>query len=124
MERPKSDRPAGRKRLPIKVSRELRSTYSNAAIVSHTPTEFVIDFLELLPRSRNAQVVSRIIVAPLAAKMMRKALDENLTVYEGKFGEIQFPKQPSLADQLFRFGEEENPPEGDEENREGDGDST
>ena len=56
--------------------------YSNLAIIAHSPTEFVVDFIKLMPASPKAKVKSRIILTPQNAKRLFKALAENISKYE------------------------------------------
>jgi hypothetical protein len=62
--------------------------YSNLAIISHSPDEFVIDFLSLVPGVQDAKVKSRIICTPQHAKKLLRALADNIQRYENSFGEI------------------------------------
>ncbi|MEN3040178.1 MAG: DUF3467 domain-containing protein [Bacteroidia bacterium] len=62
--------------------------YSNLAIISHTPSEFVIDFLQVLPGLPKARVRSRIILSPYHYKRLLIAMQDNLSKYENRFGEI------------------------------------
>ena len=64
-------------------------TYSNLAMVSHSPADFVVDFLCLLPGMPRPLVKSRIVMAPEHAKRLLIALNDNVTKYENMFGEIQ-----------------------------------
>ena len=65
--------------LPENVSEGL---YSNLAIISHSNSEFVIDFIRLVPNVPKAKVKSRIILTPQHAKRMMKALVDNINKYE------------------------------------------
>ncbi len=62
--------------------------YSNLAIVTHSPAEFVLDFTQVMPGMPKARVRARIIMAPLHAKAFSMALNENIKKYESHFGEI------------------------------------
>lgn len=62
--------------------------YSNLAIISHTPSEFVIDFLQVLPGLPKARVRSRVILSPHHYKRLLLAMQDNLQKYESRFGEI------------------------------------
>jgi hypothetical protein len=64
-------------------------TYSNLAMVSHSPADFVVDFLCLLPGMPRPLVKSRIVMAPEHAKRLLIALNDNVKKYENMFGEIQ-----------------------------------
>ena len=63
--------------------------YSNLAIIAHSPTEFVVDFIKLMPASPKAKVESRIILTPQNAKRLFKALAENISKYESTHGPIK-----------------------------------
>ena len=63
--------------------------YSNLVIVNHSPTEFVLDFINVMPGSPKAKVRSRIILTPEHAKKFINAFNENLSKYEKSFGEIK-----------------------------------
>lgn len=63
--------------------------YANLALVNHSPSEFVLDFIQLMPGVQQAKVRSRVILAPLHAKRILTALQQNVTSYEQQFGEIK-----------------------------------
>ena len=63
--------------------------YSNLAIITHSPTEFVLDFVSMMPGTPKAKVKSRIVMTPQHAKRLYKALAENLSKYESNFGPIK-----------------------------------
>ncbi|MBP5573697.1 MAG: DUF3467 domain-containing protein [Bacteroidales bacterium] len=63
--------------------------YSNLAIITHSPTEFVLDFVSLMPGTPKAKVKSRIVMTPQHAKRLFKALAENINKYESAFGNIR-----------------------------------
>jgi hypothetical protein len=76
--------------LNIELSEEIaQGTYSNLAIITHSPSEFVVDFVRVVPGVPKAQVKSRIILTPDHAKRLMKALQENLQKYESIYGQIQ-----------------------------------
>lgn len=64
-------------------------TYSNLAIITHSPTEFIVDFIKMMPGTPKAKVKSRIILTPQHAKRLMKALKENVSKYEAMHGEIK-----------------------------------
>jgi len=66
-----------------------QGAYSNLVIVNHSPTEFVLDFINVMPGSPKAKVRSRIILTPQHTKRFLKALEENLTKYESSFGDVK-----------------------------------
>ncbi len=63
-------------------------TYSNLAVISHSKTEFIIDFAAIFPGFSGPQVRSRIIMAPEHCKRLLGALADNISKYEGQFGTI------------------------------------
>ena len=93
---------------PLEVPEGLETVYVNLVRISHSPSELVFDFAHLLPGTTPARVRSRIVMSPLGAKLLLRALTENLTRYEAAFGEIKMPGELTLADHLFRSP---NPPE-------------
>ena len=72
-------------------------TYANLAIIAHASSEFVMDFVRLMPGVTKAQVKSRIIMTPEHAKRLALALHDNLMRYEAQFGEIRLPERPTIA---------------------------
>jgi hypothetical protein len=63
--------------------------YSNLAIITHSPSEFVIDFVRMMPGIPKAEVKSRIILTPEHAKRLLLALKENITKFESAHGPIK-----------------------------------
>ncbi len=63
--------------------------YSNLAIITHSASEFVLDFTRIMPGVPKARVYARIIMTPQHAKSLLKALEENIKRYENQFGEIK-----------------------------------
>jgi len=72
--------------------------YSNLAIITHSNSEFVVDFVRMMPGVPKAKVKSRIILTPQHAKRLMKALNENIAKYESVHGVIKdaggFPGLP------------------------------
>ena len=66
-----------------------QGTYANMARIFHNQTEFVLDALFLPPQSREAHVLSRVLLSPIHAKFLHAALGRNLQIYEDKFGTIK-----------------------------------
>jgi len=69
--------------------KEAEGIYSNLAIITHSPAEFILDFVRIVPGAPKAKVYARIITTPQHAKMLMKALKENIDKYENRFGEIK-----------------------------------
>jgi len=87
------------RRIEIELpSDKAEGTYSNFFLVSHSPSEFVIDFSRLLPGLQKAKVYARIILTPQHAKQLLEVLKENISKYESKFGEIKLhPKEKRIG---------------------------
>ena len=74
--------------LPADVA---QGDYANFAIITHSSSDFVLDFARVLPGVPKAQVKSRVILAPEHAKRLLMALQENIVRYEREFGAIKLP---------------------------------
>ncbi len=81
------------KSLNVKLPHDLEPVYSNFAMISHTPSEVVIDLAQALPNQPEVRVKARVIMTPLSAKLLRNALQENIAKYEATFGEVKVPGQ-------------------------------
>jgi len=85
--------------------------YVNLARIAHSPSDIVIDFAHLLPGEPRAKIRSRVVMTPLSAKLLLRALTENIARYEAAYGEINIPVNSTLADNLFRpFQQPPDPP--------------
>ena len=71
-------------------------TYSNLAIINHSVSEFIVDFISMMPGAPKAKVKSRIILTPQHAKRLLKALGENVSRFEKSHGEIKDYEQPPI----------------------------
>ncbi|MCD7970541.1 MAG: DUF3467 domain-containing protein [Alistipes sp.] len=78
-----------------------QGNYANLAIISHSASEFVIDFAALMPGVPKAKVKNRIILAPEHAKRLLMSLQDNITRYESNVGRINItaPPQPENPDE-------------------------
>jgi hypothetical protein len=80
-------------KLNIEIPEDIaEGTYSNLAIISHSNSEFVVDFVRLVPNVPNAKVKSRVILTPVHAKKLLQALTDNVNKFEAQFGEIDANK--------------------------------
>ena len=71
-------------------------TYSNLAIINHSISEFVVDFVNIMPGAPKSKVKARIILTPQHAKRLLNALSDNLTRFEQAHGEIKdYEKAPT-----------------------------
>jgi len=76
--------------LNIELSEEVaEGIYSNLAIINHSPSEFVLDFIQMMPGMPKAKVKSRILLTPQHAKRLMRALADNVNKYESQHGEIK-----------------------------------
>lgn len=96
----------------IVVPPGLEADYSNVVRISHSPSELVFDFGNILPGESEVHIKARVMMSPLSAKLLQKALADNLTKFETVFGEIKLPPGKSLADDLFRSLQPPDKPEG------------
>jgi hypothetical protein len=94
----------------INVPEGMQPAYTNLARISHSPTDIVIDFAHLLPGETTANIRARVVMTPLSAKLLLRALSENIARYEAAFGEIPVPTNSSLAESLFRPPHPPEPP--------------
>lgn len=81
--------------LNIELTEETaEGIYANLAMIAHSSSEFVIDFIRLMPGVTKAKVKSRIVITPEHAKRLLFALQENVTKYEANFGSIKQAEEP------------------------------
>lgn len=81
--------------LNIELTEDVaEGTYSNLAIITHSNTEFVLDFIRVMPGVPKAKVKSRIILTPEHAKRLLLALDDNINKYETANGKINAHDEP------------------------------
>ena len=97
------------KQIKLEVPSGTEAIYSNQVLIAHTPSELVFNFAQMLPGNKTAKVKAQVMMSPIGAKLLYKALGENLSKYETNFGEIKLPGGPSLADHLFRPPKGEGP---------------
>lgn len=81
---------------------EAEGIYSNLAFITHSPSEFIIDFARLLPGLPKAKVFTRVILTPQNAKALHKTLGVNLERYENSHGEIRLPGHSEGNEMGFR----------------------
>ncbi len=81
---------------------DLNPNYVNFVRITHTASEFVMDFSLLMPGVVKPSIDSRLVMSPIAVKLFLRALTDNFGRYEKKFGEITIPGKHTLADDLFQ----------------------
>lgn len=96
---------------PMDVPEDLLPIYSNLVRITHSPSEIILDFSRMLPGQLTPHVLARILMSPIGAKLLLRALAENISRYEATFGEIRMPGDSPLANDLFRQVKPPEPPE-------------
>ena len=79
-------------RINVELPANLDATYANLTLISHSASEIIIDFASVMPNKPKARIHNRIIMTPVNAKLLLKALAENLAKFETKYGEIKIPE--------------------------------
>ena len=74
-----------------------RGLYTNLALITHSETEFLLDFLFLQPQAPKTKVLTRLITSPVHAKRLLWALQDNLDKYEARHGKINAGEAPGQA---------------------------
>ena len=83
-----------RKELDLELNEEVaQGRYANLAIISHSTSEFVIDFAAMMPGVPKAKIHSRVILTPEHAKRLLMSLQDNITLYESNIGRIEMAPQ-------------------------------
>ncbi len=91
--------------LDIELSQEVaQGTYANLAIITHSSSEFVLDFVRMMPGLPKPEVKSRIVVTPEHAKRLLNTLQENIAKFEQAYGEINDNEQEKLHKMPLNFG--------------------
>ena len=92
------------KQLQLELKPDVaKGHYSNLAIISHSHSEFVIDFATMLPGLPKPEIGSRILMTPEHAKRLLNALTDNIGKYENQFGKIELPGSPKATFNLADF---------------------
>ncbi len=91
--------------LQIELTPEIaEGIYSNLAIISHSSSEFVVDFIRIMPGTPKANVKSRIILTPEHAKRLLMALQENVSRFEAQNGKIKIDANKTMMPPVNHFG--------------------
>ncbi len=92
--------------IQIELTEDIaQGTYSNLAIIAHSTSEFVVDFVRIVPGVPKAKVKSRIILTPEHTKRLMMALIDNVKKYEAQFGEINIHGQEMVPPFMGPVGE-------------------
>lgn len=99
MQNPKHDRnqppPPDETQINIELSEEVaEGEYANLAMIAHSSSEFVIDFIRLMPGVTKAKVKARIVLTPEHAKRLLAALGDNIAKFEAHYGPIKQVQEP------------------------------
>lgn len=108
-----------KKRVTVEMSKDISAVYANAALIDFSPAEVVVDFIQMLPRMPKAQVKSRVVLSPIHAKLLQRALAQHVANFERQFGPIRMPQQSILADEFFKMSQR---PDDDKDKDKGKGD--
>ncbi|MFA5649664.1 MAG: DUF3467 domain-containing protein [Proteiniphilum sp.] len=94
------------KEIQIELGEEVaQGTYSNLAVISHSTSEFVIDFIRMVPGVSKAKVKSRIILTPEHAKRLLMALKDNIDKFEQHNGPIKVQNNPGFLPPIGGIGQ-------------------
>ena len=79
-------------RINVELPADLEAIYANLALISHSASEVIMDFARAMPNTPKAKIYSRIVMTPMNAKLLHRALADNLGKFEEKYGEISIPE--------------------------------
>lgn len=92
-----------KKQINVKIDEQVgEGIYANFCMITHSPSEFILDFGRILPGLPNAKIYSRILSTPQHAKQFLKILQQNIENFEEKNGEIIVPGMPEGKDIGFK----------------------
>ena len=92
--------------------KEAEGIYANMAMITHSPSEFIIDFARLMPGSAKSKVQARIIMTPQNLKSFHNALRDNISKFEGQYGTIPAYQKDEKYIGFHRDEPPEEPTEG------------
>lgn len=91
--------PEQEQQLQIELSPAVaEGVYANLAVLTHSHSEIVLDFISIMPGMPKANVKSRVVLAPEHAKRLLFALNDNIQKYEAEFGQILLPQPPEAPE--------------------------
>lgn len=101
-----ADKDQKQKQINIELDEKMaEGIYSNLAIINHSVSEFVVDFISMMPGAPKAKVKSRIVLTPQHAKKFLKALSDNVNRFEKAHGKIKDYEQPPIPMNFGPTGE-------------------
>jgi hypothetical protein len=84
--------------IPVQLGeKEAQGVYANLVLISHSSSEFVLDFAKMLPGLQRATVQARVVMTPQHSKLFLRALEENVAKYEEKYGAVRLPDRTDHA---------------------------
>lgn len=89
--------------ISLELPADLEAVYANFAVITHSPSEVIVDFARILPGAQKSRVHARVVMTPMNAKALLKALSDNLENFEKQHGPIKLPDQPHGADKALGF---------------------
>lgn len=98
-------------KLNVSLPPDLEPIYSNFSLITHSPSEVIVDFGQMMPNHPQVRVKGRVVLTPLNAKLLMRALQDNLQKFEAQFGEIAVPGRGDDLARAFFGGT--RPPEGE-----------
>ena len=94
------------KQINIELKPEVaKGSYANLAIITHSRSEFIIDFATILPGLPKPEVQNRIVMAPEHCKRLLSALADNISKYEAQFGLIEMGSRKPQQDSTFNIAD-------------------
>jgi hypothetical protein len=86
-----------RRQINVEIGEaEGEGIYANMAMITHSPSEFIVDFARLMPGVNKSKVQARIIMTPQNVKSFHKALEDNIAKFEAQFGPIPTYKREEM----------------------------
>ena len=79
-------------RINLELPADLEEIYANFTVISHSTSEVIMDFARIMPNKPRAKIHSRVVMTPINAKLLLRALAENIQKFEAKYGEINIPE--------------------------------
>lgn len=89
--------------INIEIPEGLEAIYTNFAVITHSASEIIIDFARILPNTPKGKVYARVVMTPMNAKLLHRALGTNLANFEAQFGEIKTPDETPTAEHTVGF---------------------
>mgnify|MGYP000411983030 CR=1 FL=1 len=91
-----------KKKMEIELTKEeAPGTYSNLVMINHSPSEFVFDFISMMPAMPKAKVVKRMVLTPDHAKRLLNALQGNIKRFEEEHGKIEEQQKQDIPSNYF-----------------------